>query len=220
MTQQLECRPIFPNSPYGLWSTKYTDEQLQFLWDEIKLIQDSNYSREENPDFRYDLVGHIQHEFKLTDKTRHSLGDLLQPLLEVQIVQNKAYAYKFAVCDQDLPIVLEQSWINFQKKYEYNPVHRHTGLFSFVLWLKIPYTRKDEDGYYNTPDKDETMNGNFHTFFVDQYGGMTDYNIALSSEMENCCLMFPAEAHHCAYPFYTSDEYRISVSGTFVFKTK
>ncbi len=30
--------------------------------------------------------------------------------------------------------------------------------------------------------------------------------------------IYPAKQLHCVYPFYTSDEYRISVSGNFYFK--
>lgn len=220
MQQQMECKPLFPNSMYGLWSTKFSDEQVQFLWDEINAIQDSNFKREQNPSKRADLVGHLEHEYSLTPESQELLDELLQPLLEVQIEQNKTFQYKTAVCDQDLPIRLEKSWVNFQKKYEYNPVHHHTGLFSFVIWLKIPYNRSDEDSCPNVPEKGGKMNGCFHTFFLDQFGAICDTSIPLDATFENVCLMFPAEAQHCVYPFYTSDEYRISVSGNFTFRTK
>lgn len=218
---QLEARPLYPNHIYGLWSTKFSDEQLQFLWDEINAIQDSDFKREQNPSKRDELVGHLEHEYTLSPEVHDRLDELLQPLLEVQISQNKSFQYKTAVCDQDWPIRLEKSWVNFQKKYEYNPVHHHTGLFSFVLWLKIPYNRPDEDNYPNAPKKSVgAMNGCFHTFFTDQFGTICDMSVALDPTYDNICLMFPSEAKHCVYPFYTSDEYRISVSGNFAYRTK
>jgi hypothetical protein len=36
--------------------------------------------------------------------------------------------------------------------------------------------------------------------------------------MENTLLLFPAKLTHAVYPFYSSDDYRISVSGNVVFK--
>ena len=29
-------------------------------------------------------------------------------------------------------------WVNKQKPHEYNPYHDHGGVFSFVVWMKIP----------------------------------------------------------------------------------
>ena len=115
---------------------------------------------------------------------------------------------------------LNSVWINTMFEHEYNPVHHHTGLYSFVIWLKIPYNRSDEDNCPNVPEKGGKMNGCFHTFFIDQFGTICDIGIPLDASFENVCLMFPAEAKHCVYPFYTSDEYRISVSGNFTFRTK
>ena len=40
----------------------------------------------------------------------------------------------------------------------------------------------------------------------------------LSDEDLKPILLFPSEMYHGVYPFYTSDDYRISVSGNFNFK--
>ena len=37
---------------------------------------------------------------------------------------------------------------------------------------------------------------------------------------EGMMLMFPSKLHHSVYPFYTSDEKRISVSGNISIKAK
>ena len=36
------------------------------------------------------------------------------------------------------------TWINFQKRFEYNPIHNHDGDLVFVIWLQIPYSIEDE----------------------------------------------------------------------------
>jgi hypothetical protein len=39
-------------------------------------------------------------------------------------------------------ICLYNMWINFQKKTEFNPVHQHDGLLSFIIFVQIPYSSK------------------------------------------------------------------------------
>ena len=29
-------------------------------------------------------------------------------------------------------------WVNYQKQNEFNPLHDHNGVYSFVIWMKIP----------------------------------------------------------------------------------
>jgi len=35
-------------------------------------------------------------------------------------------------------------WFNFQKKGQFLPQHTHDGLYSFSLWLQIPYEYEEE----------------------------------------------------------------------------
>ena len=35
-------------------------------------------------------------------------------------------------------------WLNSGAKGSYTPLHDHAGLFSFVVYVKIPYTREEE----------------------------------------------------------------------------
>jgi Putative 2OG-Fe(II) oxygenase len=102
-------------------------------------------------------------------------------------------------------------WVNFQKKHEFNPIHHHDGLVSFVLWIQIPFDIEKEKAMYNGG----TINVTSQFQFV--YPGLTN-DIALKSfpvekEWEGTILMFPSSLNHCVYPFYTSDDYRISLSG-------
>ena len=52
------------------------------------------------------------------------------------------------------PIKVETTWVNYMKKTEFNPLHRHGGLFSFVIFIQIPYDLSEEDKVFpDTPDK-------------------------------------------------------------------
>ena len=36
-------------------------------------------------------------------------------------------------------IKLRNLWVNYQKQNEYNPIHTHSGIVSFVIFVDIPY---------------------------------------------------------------------------------
>lgn len=105
---------------------------------------------------------------------------------------------------------LEKLWINYQKKYDFNPLHIHSGVFSFVIWVNIPYDLQEERDRYVT-------NGNETTNFVFQYmnaiGGLDAEHLPIDKSFEWKMAFFPARLSHAVNPFYTSDEYRISISG-------
>ena len=44
----------------------------------------------------------------------------------------------------DQPLVLKSLWVNFQKKYEFNPPHTHDDDLSFVIYTKIPDGLEEE----------------------------------------------------------------------------
>ena len=109
--------------------------------------------------------------------------------------------------------VLEELWVNFQKKHQFNPLHKHSGIFSFVIWMEIPYDLKDE---YNLPWVKHSNTQRASNFvFVDSLGGATP--IEVDKDYEGVCCFFPSTLQHMVYPFYTSDLNRISISGNISF---
>jgi len=106
---------------------------------------------------------------------------------------------------------LSQLWANFQKKHEFNPVHNHTGAASFVIWVQVPYDLAEEAKI--TPSGTVNVTSQFQ--FV--YPGIREktmvYNFPVSKEWEGTIIMFPSWLMHTVYPFYTSDDYRISLAG-------
>ena len=41
-------------------------------------------------------------------------------------------------------LLLDQFWVNYQYKTEFNPFHDHSGVYSFVIWMKIPFSYKEQ----------------------------------------------------------------------------
>jgi len=107
-----------------------------------------------------------------------------------------------------------KAWINFQKKYEYNPVHNHAGLLSYVIWYQVPYLMKNEDEY--SPKQNNIFNGRF-SFLHPLDGLIHNCNLDIDKTMEGTMAIFPSTLAHTVYPFYTSDDYRITLSGNLLF---
>jgi hypothetical protein len=113
----------------------------------------------------------------------------------------------------DFSWYIEKLWVNFQKKHEYNPVHNHRGEMSFVIWLKIPYTLEQEQSLNLEKNDYPKTVGCFQFLYTNSLGQIVPYTIPSGKELEGHICIFPSKMMHCVYPFYTSDDYRITISG-------
>jgi hypothetical protein len=107
-------------------------------------------------------------------------------------------------------------WTNYMKAGEFGPMHKHTpALVAFVIWVKIPYDcNKEKKFHYEGNDVDFTNRNGAFEFMYLKYDGSNDlYRIDLDKSDEGKILMFPGNLPHCVYPFFTSDQERISVAG-------
>ena len=113
-------------------------------------------------------------------------------------------------------------WVNFQKKGEFQPTHDHTGMFSFVIWMDIPYDWKDEAKlpFAKVRADGGTPSGGNFTFVYsnDNCRSVSEYVIPMSPEINGYCCFFPSDLCHQVYPFYTSDKDRITISGNITWK--
>jgi len=199
---------------FGFLHCKFDNDDLQPVRDEIEKIQKNNFIGPR--EFNSSLIGNIEKEYELTE-CHNYLEKLLIPLLKEY---DKAYNYVeyISVLSKNMPITLKNAWVNFQSKHEFNPSHDHTGIFSFVIWTKMPYTRESEN--ISSPGKKskENLSGTFEFQYTDTLGKIQSHIIHADNEFENMCLVFPAKMRHAVYPFFSSDDFRISVSGNFGFE--
>jgi len=110
-------------------------------------------------------------------------------------------------------------WVNFQRKHEFNPVHVHEGLFSFVFWHKIPYKMSDEIARYPNMRPDQVKAGHFVFLQTNEMGRIQSIDLAVDNSWEGKVALFPADLNHAVYPFFTSDDVRITISGNVSFPT-
>jgi hypothetical protein len=201
---------------YGFLSAKLSDAELAPIKIEIDNIQ-KNFDSHENQKYNSNLVGNIKREYQLVESQKYA-EKLLMPLVgaydrEFKFIEN------FGFLTKSVPIILDPFWVNFQKKYEFNPTHKHLGLLSFVIWTHVPYDMDDERRLSPGVESRSDKAGSFSFLYNNTIGQMQSFDIPINKSMENVIVMFPSTFLHAAYPFFSSDGYRISVSGNFLFKT-
>jgi hypothetical protein len=203
---------LFPN--IGIMQSAFTNEHLAPIREEIYRIKNSNFTNGRT--FNHGVESNIEREFMLVD-THQYLENLVAPICGEY---NKRYPYlsRISVMNNDAPLRLGPTWINFQKKHEFNPLHSHTGVYSFVIWINIPYNIEDEINMPHSRNATVKLPGHFQFAYQNILGQTEKYNIPVDKTYENRIMMFPSPLHHTVYPFYTSDDYRISISGNFRFE--
>ena len=117
------------------------------------------------------------------------------------------------------PFCLESMWVNYQKKHEFNPLHDHAGVYSFVIWMKIPFEYDDQINLPNSKGTNHPLNSGFVFQYLDILGNIKYHSYFLSKGDEGNMLFFPSQLHHQVYPFYNCDETRISISGNIALDT-
>ena len=78
------------------------------------------------------LAGNISKSELIEDKDNWFFESSLKKLIEKK---EKSQIEK---------LKLEPFWVNYQKQNEFNPLHNHSGLYSFVVFMKIPTHWKEQ----------------------------------------------------------------------------
>ena len=176
------------------------DKEIDYLWNCID--NKKQYYKDQ-------LAGNISSSFKLEDENAWFFNQTLHPLIKI-------YAHEFTNIGVHTPTVnvhpytLGSWWVNYQKQHEFNPSHGHQGVYSFVIWLKIPteHAEQNKDNITNTP-----VRSAFQFHYQNILGELDTFDYELGKNHEGKMLFFPSKLFHEVYPFYDCDEDRISISG-------
>ena len=201
---------------FGFISAKFSESDLTPIKTEINNIQ-NNFELYKTQKHNKSLIGNIKKEYKLVESQKY-IEELLMPLVGAY---NNDYGYikEFNILTSSVPIVLDDCWVNFQKKYEFNPAHNHSGIYSFVIWINVPYDMEEERKLSPGAEARSNLAGSFVFLYNDATGRIKPFDILIDKNMENNIVFFPSNFYHMVYPFFSSDKYRVSVSGNFKLKT-
>jgi len=214
----------------GLASTvvqlfKLQQQMIDYLWERIDI------AKKKKSCHKRELAGHISQSYKLDDPQNLVIQNLYKIVNDpgnnpkmVEFIQREIENVyrRNGLENRIIEPYLTDLWVNFQKKGEFQPIHNHGGIFSFVIWMDIPYHYKDEAKLPSAKSSlKQPPGGNFT--FVTANGinrGMNNHIIPMSPEMNGYCCFFPSDLTHQVYPFYTSDKDRITISGNISYRPK
>jgi hypothetical protein len=193
--------PIYFNQ-FTVIKSKVSFDILKLLKEEAKYILNNQDKFEK---YNHTLGGNLEKEYSVYES---------EEILKETLYNLANEYYRYSEKNEDYPNWnIKDIWINFQKKYEYNPIHNHTGNLSFVIWIQIPYELKSELELPNSKNSNNPMNSLFYFVYTNFLGKTTISPVYVDKSWEGTILMFPSSLNHGVYPFYTSDNYRISISG-------
>lgn len=190
---------------------KLDDNDMKVISSKIKDIE-KNFNAADK--MNYQLIGQIENEFSIYNEDTKKEAETFLKKAVSEYDKNFSYLRdKARVLSREYSLDLNNLWVNFQKKHEFNPCHNHDGVYSFVIWYKIPYSIEDE--MKNSPGKNANSNlaGHFEFSFTNSLGNIWQESLPVDKSWEGTLCLFPSEMIHTVYPFYSSDDYRITVSG-------
>ena len=94
-----------------------------------------------------------------------------------------------------------------------------TGLFSFVIWIKIPTDWREQHKIPIAANSFSPVASNFEFHYNTLLGDQGKFNYFLNKDSEGMMLFFPSGLGHTVYPFFNCDEERVSISGNIRFDT-
>ena len=160
------------------------------------------------------LAGAIDQEY-FVDSVKHELEPYL---IWLSNEYDSHYHYTQTVDYMDIgdrkwQFSVDSVWANFQRKHEFNPVHNHGGTLSFVIWVQIPYELEEEFKQSREHNDYPKTTSCFQFLVTNTMGQIYNHTLPVDKTWQGKIIMFPAKMMHTVYPFYTSDDYRISVAG-------
>jgi len=183
------------------------------LWEYISNAKENSKSHKDN------LAGNLSSSLMLVDTDNYFFDNTCIPIIgKYKEIFKKSTAFNSqSISKNDIPYGLDRLWVNFQKQHEFNPMHNHSGVYSFVVFMKIPTDWREQHEIPFVKESNSPKASNFEFVYIDIMGNIRPYTYSLDSSFEGIMLFFPAEMMHQVYPFYNCEEERITISGNIVY---
>ena len=197
-----------PNVP--LYRCKLPQEIIDRLWDYVKKAKTS---------LNKGLAGNISESLSLVDEDNFFMKNVIFPVCEKYC--NYGIKVLNSQVDADFrSLKLSSFWVNYQNQTEFNPLHNHSGIVSFVIWLKIPTDFTEQHNLPFVKHSNTPAASDFQFVYSDMLGRIQESRVAMNEDMEGVIVVFPSGLNHQVYPFYNCDEQRISISGNVSLEAK
>ncbi len=192
---------------YGWLEYKLSDVEFSYVLDCISNKRKS---------YKKNLAGNITSSSLLEDKDGWFYENTIFPLI---CKYHEMYGEVVnAPVNNRHPYTMVSWWVNYQYEHEFNPLHIHNGVFSFVIWVKMPKNLREDNKDPISAQSNTPRRGIFDFAYTDMLGRIRVFSYMPDQSKEGLMLLFPAQLNHIVYPYTTKDE-RISVSGNIVYNT-
>jgi len=198
---------------FGIETNLSGTPAMDKLWEYISNAKENSKSLKSN------LAGNLSSSLVLNDTDNCFFVNTCIPIIgKYREIFEKSTAFNSqSISKNDLPYGLDNFWVNFQKQHEFNPMHNHSGVYSFVVFMKIPTVWKEQCEIPFVKESNSPKASAFEFVYTDIMGTISQYTYCLNSSFEGIMLFFPAEMMHQVYPFYNCEEERITISGNIVY---
>ena len=188
----------------GLLEVDLIQKEIDYLW---RCIEKKG-ERANNK-----LAGHIGNSYDLMDRGDWFWTNTLHPT-SLKYAEEYYNIASYVPTSSFHNLYLSQWWVNYMKQTEFNPIHHHGGVYSFVIWMKVPYKWIDQNNNPLAKDSNNTgREGTFEFLYTDPLGKIANFSVNADSSYEGKMIFFPSSMMHVVYPFFNCDETRISISG-------
>ena len=191
---------------------RITEEAMNHLWD---MINQSGPHKAGSVLQRQTSYGGPNNKvYEIEDKNDWFFENVLKECSERMYYKNWNNYYNVHIAKMMPPTVFELKdlWVNHQKQHEYIPPHGHDGLFSFVVFMKIPTHWKEQQELPWLKNVEESGVSDFQFLLPESQ----THAIPLCPEDAGRILFFPAWLQHQVFPFYECEEERITISGNII----
>ena len=197
------CEPAeLPN--FGVIEAELEQEDIDYLW---KLVH--KYSQ--NAKWEGNRLISIEEDFKqfpLNDDDNLFQNNVLRPCTDKYF---ETYGCPFKQkTTHTHELAFSRFWCRASLDGDYQSIHDHQGIFTFVVWLTVPFEGADER-QVQAGFRPEASD--FVLVYPDTCGQLQKRNFVLGKGAEGKMLFFPSDINHIVYPHYTTQEYRIALAG-------
>ena len=192
----------------GWLETRLNEKHMDLLWSCIEKRGQEPYPN---------LAGNLYGSYAL-EKNDAFYNSIIDPLVRcwIKVYGDDIFGDQIKLIpwvSSNMETYLNDWWVNYQHEGDYNPLHDHGGIFSFVIWMKIPTDWRDQKKLPRCIHSTSNTVSNFQFVYTNHLGKITSYTYYMSPKMEGTMVFFPANLKHTVYPFYDCKEERISISG-------
>tara|TARA_E500000331_G_C17028373_1_gene614038 strand:+ start:38 stop:769 length:732 start_codon:yes stop_codon:yes gene_type:complete len=192
------------------------DTAVRYLW---KCIEKAKVNKKNANPY---LAGNISESLYLEDENDYFFENHLRIYCEKYVqeyFQSVAFRNTFSNV-RTCKLIMQEFWVNFSNKNEFNPLHCHGGALSFVIWMKIPTRSEEQHDLPISKNTSSPSSSDFMFTYTDILGSILPMQFPMDPEVEGSMVVFPSTLCHQVYPFFNCDSERISISGNIYFDTE